>query len=126
MIHLHRSSDFQTMSYSNLPLDVYNDIYSFLPNKDLLPVLRSSRETQQIAHRYLQPQINDNKAIKISSERGDLEAVRSLLQDPRVDPSAERNYSIRMASLNGHLEVVKLLLQDSRVDPSDIDNYAIR
>ena len=53
------------------------------------------------------------------------EAVRLLLQDNRVDPSADNNYAIRKASENGHTEIVKLLLQDYRVNPADVNNYAI-
>ena len=49
-----------------------------------------------------------------------------LLEDGRVDPSADDNYAIKGASQNGHVEVVKLLLEDGRADPSANDNYAIR
>lgn len=44
------------------------------------------------------------------------EVVKLLLQDKRVDPSAEDNYAIRWASANGREEVVKLLLKDKRVE----------
>ena len=54
------------------------------------------------------------------------EVVKLLLQDKRVDPSAEDNYAIRWASANGYTDIVKLLLEDERVDPSAGDNYAIR
>ncbi len=49
-----------------------------------------------------------------------------LLNDPRVDPSADNNGGIRCASRNGHVEVVKLLLNDPRVDPSAYNNDAMR
>ncbi len=114
------------MSYSDLHLDVHSDIYSYLSNKDLNPILRSSKKTGQIAYRYLQPQINNNKAIKISALNGDVDAVRSLFRDPRVDPSHCDNYATRVALENGHLGVVKLLLSDSRVNPSSGNNFAIR
>ncbi len=48
-----------------------------------------------------------------------------LLQDNRVDPSAEDNFAIRDTSTNGKTELVKLLLQDNRVDPSARKNEAI-
>jgi hypothetical protein len=38
-------------------------------------------------------------------------AVASLLQDDRVDPSAESNSEIQFASYKGYTEIVKLLLQ---------------
>jgi hypothetical protein len=65
-------------------------------------------------------------AIRLSIGIGHVEAVRLLLNDPRVDPSADSNYAIRWASENGHVQVVKLLLNDPRVDPSAYNNHAIR
>ena len=55
-------------------------------------------------------------AILLALRYRNVEAVRLLLNDPRVDPSADDNYAIRCASENGHVEVVKLLLNDPRVD----------
>ena len=55
-----------------------------------------------------------------------IEVLKLLLQDSRVDPSAENNYAIIRASYHGYTEVVKLLLQDSKVDPSADNNYAFR
>lgn len=49
-----------------------------------------------------------------------------LLQDPRVDPSANGNNAIRRASANGHDKVVALLLEDPRINPAAEDNYAFR
>jgi ankyrin repeat protein len=65
-------------------------------------------------------------AIRLASKNGHVEVVKLLLNDPRVDPSAENNYAIRLASENGHVEAVKLLLNDPRVDPSAENNDAIR
>jgi ankyrin repeat protein len=65
-------------------------------------------------------------AIRFASGYGNVEVVKLLLNDPRVDPSAHDNYAIRWASRNGHVEVVKLLLNDPRVDPSADNNCAIR
>jgi hypothetical protein len=48
-----------------------------------------------------------------------------LLQDPRVNPSADNNSAIRLASQFGHIAVVDRLLQDPRVDPSADNNSAI-
>ena len=52
--------------------------------------------------------------------------MERLLQDVRVDPSADDNTAIRAAAANGHIEVVDRLLQDKRVDPSADDNFAVR
>ena len=49
-----------------------------------------------------------------------------LLQDSRVNPSANDNEAIKYASINGHHLVVDRLLQDRRADPTDNNNIAIR
>ena len=56
----------------------------------------------------------------------DIDVVNRLLDDPRVDPSADNNCAIRSAAKNGHLDVVNRLLEDPRVDPSSNNNCAIR
>jgi len=57
---------------------------------------------------------------------GNVEAVKLLLADKRVDPGAAKNWAIGWASSYGDTEIVKLLLTDDRVDPTNGDNYAIR
>ena len=52
--------------------------------------------------------------------------MNRLLQDKRVDPSAQDNYAISRSARFGHLNIVNRLLQDEKVDPSAQDNYAIR
>jgi hypothetical protein len=75
---------------------------------------------------------NNNNNITIpstlieASKNGHLAIVERLLQDPRVDPSAQNNFAIAIASMNGHLAVVERLLEDPRVDPSAKNNCAIR
>jgi hypothetical protein len=43
--------------------------------------------------------------------------VELLLQDSRVDPSAEDNYAWRFASKWGYRNVAELLQEDDRVNP---------
>jgi ankyrin repeat protein len=57
---------------------------------------------------------------------GHIAVVERLLQDERVDPSADHNCAILLAAQNGHLAVVERLLQDVRVDPSAHNNDAVR
>ena len=64
--------------------------------------------------------------FKSAITNGNTEAVRLLLADGRVDPSARGNSAIRWASSKGHTEIVGLLLADGRVDPSARGNEAIR
>jgi len=67
-----------------------------------------------------------NYAIRLTASRGQVEIVKLLLEDPRVDPTVENDQAIRYAAANGHTEVVKVFLQDKRVDPSTDNNEAIR
>jgi ankyrin repeat protein len=59
-------------------------------------------------------------------EKNNVEVVKLLLQDARVNHSARDNYAIKLASDNGHVEIVKLLLQYGRADPSAQNNLAIK
>ena len=56
-------------------------------------------------------------AIRFASQKGIVEIVNLLLNDPRVDPSVSGNYAIICASENGHYDIVKLLLNDPRANP---------
>jgi ankyrin repeat protein len=62
-----------------------------------------------------------NRPIKVAAQFGNVEAVKLLLANPKVDPSQEDlstskpNYAIAQAAENGHVEIVELLLQDKRV-----------
>jgi len=67
----------------------------------------------------------DNDDFCISARDGDLQYVKELIQDLRVDPSVKDNRAICVSAQHGHVEVVRLLLKDSRVDPSTRYNYAI-
>lgn len=68
-------------------------------------------QTFQVAHTI--PQLDSD--FKHAAYHGDIETIRTLLGNPRVDPTTEDNYAIRWASLRGHIEVVRLLLGDPRV-----------
>lgn len=61
-----------------------------------------------------------------ASQNGNITVVNRLLDDHRVDPSADDNYAIAVASQAGHIAVVNRLLDDTRVDPSTDNNFAIR
>jgi ankyrin repeat protein len=64
--------------------------------------------------------------LRDAAKSGHLSIVERLLQDEKVDPSADNNDAITWASVLGHLAVVERLLQDPRVDPSAQNNGAIQ
>ena len=57
----------------------------------------------------------NNEAFVLACSKGHTDIVQLLLQDPRVDPTANDNYAFRCARANERNEVVQLLLSDSRV-----------
>ncbi len=73
------------------------------------------------------PSMDNNKLIMISSSNNFSKMVGLLLRDSRVNPSDQQNRALisASASANGHTDVVKLLLEDPRVNPSDQQNRAL-
>jgi hypothetical protein len=63
--------------------------------------------------------------IEKAIRKNDINKVKSLLNDKRVDPSKSNNWLIQIASKFGFFDIVELLLTDKRIDPSDIGNLAI-
>jgi hypothetical protein len=64
-------------------------------------------------------------ALLVAADCGFINAVKLLVSDYGVDPSALDNSALIIASQEGHLEIAKLLLSDDRVDPSAQDNQAL-
>ncbi len=69
--------------------------------------------------------INPVMTFLETCEEGQIESVRILLADPRVDPAVNHNQAIIKASSNGHVEIVRLLMADPRVNPADGNSEAI-
>jgi ankyrin repeat protein len=67
-----------------------------------------------------------NEALFAAACWGFTDAVKLLLSDDRVDPSAWHNQALYNAAERGHLEIVELLLADARVHPSAQNNQALR
>lgn len=71
------------------------------------------------------PSLSRNFLIRFASREGFREIVGLLLQDTRVNPTAEDNEAIMVASSHGHADIVELLLKDGRADPTTDDNWPI-
>jgi hypothetical protein len=52
----------------------------------------------------------------VAAHFGHVDVVKLLLQDKRVNPSAQENNAVHRAALFGHCDVLEVLLADSRVD----------
>ncbi|MEK0337029.1 MAG: ankyrin repeat domain-containing protein, partial [Nitrosopumilus sp.] len=61
------------------------------------------------------------EALSIAIARKNIEIIKLLLSDKRVDPGADFNRPIKVASQFGNLEVVKMLINNPKVDPSAPD-----
>lgn len=57
---------------------------------------------------------------------GQIEVVKMLLKDPRVDPADVDSCALWYAASYGHLEIVRLLLEDGRVDPTVLGCMALQ
>ncbi|KAJ3268041.1 hypothetical protein HDV01_003513 [Terramyces sp. JEL0728] len=65
---------------------------------------------------YVEPYESNNLAIRQACINGNVDIIKLLLDDSRVDPSDHDNEAIKYASYFGHLKVVEMLLSDPRVD----------
>lgn len=56
-----------------------------------------------------------NAPLRIAARNGNIEMVKILMKDPRVDPSAGNNFALNWSFYGGHKELAKFLLTDKRV-----------
>jgi hypothetical protein len=121
---------------------LYKDFYDLQPssfkfllkNKSFQIIADSEEKTWaavrtlnlDFVRKYLeQVKPNLDSVLVAAAWIGFTDAVKLLLSDYGVDPSADDNQALRLAAENGHLEIVKLLLSDARVDPSTPNNLAL-
>ena len=61
------------------------------------------------------PSYNNNEPIRMASMNGNLEIVKILMSDQRVNPAGYTNGAFWLAYDEGHKDVVELLFNDERV-----------
>jgi ankyrin repeat protein len=116
--------------------DIQPSSFKFLLKNKCFQIRAKSHEKTRAAMRTLdldlvmkyleqvKPDLND--ALEEAAWWGFTDAVKLLLSDYGVDPSARGNYALFCAYHQVcHLEIVKILLLDARVDPSAWDNAAL-
>ena len=54
-----------------------------------------------------------------SIKENDIERVKLLLNNKKINPSSSNNRAIIISSVHGHIEILKLFLNDNRIDPTD-------
>ena len=117
------------MSFCNLPKDIIKVTIGYLPVKQWYLLCK---DIYIIAIGVISPHKHPAYKGKLTSNLSwalylnKTVAVTYLLNDPRVDPSADDNYAIQSACARGYKDIVMLLLQDTRVNPSAGNNYAIQ
>jgi ankyrin repeat protein len=116
------------MSLATLPEDIFldNEISCSLSFSDAVNLKKTSKFFNGCFNYNHDPRLDDQCAIKLASERGNLGAVQCLLDVKYVDPATTDNYPIKVASRKGHWEVVQALLASGQVDPSAGDNSPLR
>ena len=75
-------------------------------------------------HRFLNPSVDDNEAIKLAAELGSVQIVDLLMNDPRVDPAVDGDTPLVIALVKNHPGVVMRLIQDPRVNTA-VENNAL-
>ena len=68
----------------------------------------------------------DGIILEFAIRSKNIEFIKCILADKRINPSANGNRAIAIASGVGLTEIVKILLSDKRVDPSINKNMPIR
>ena len=51
-----------------------------------------------------------NRPGRVASQADHIEVVKILLEDVRVDPSADNNSAVMLALENNHMDIVKVLI----------------
>lgn len=54
---------------------------------------------------------------------GNLDVVKELLKDKRINPAEDNNDGLYASAINGHKDIVSLLLQDKRVRNTPIHDH---
>jgi len=105
--------------------DIRDKIKNLSPNKKLLN--GSEYGLLWLVEEALQegadPSFDDQSAFNIACDYGNIEIVKLLLNDKRIDPSDLTGFMWALES--NHYNIMELLLKDDRVDPSINDNDAI-
>ncbi len=117
---------------SQQPIEIAQNILYKVPTDEIMAMCNISKHFKyKICNDYFWKTYIDKKwknkdeALVNAYTDNKSYIVEVLLQDSRVDPSADKNKAIIKASSKGYYKIVKLLLKDSRVDPSADNNYAI-
>jgi len=131
------SRDIYAICYHNFK-DLQPSSYKFLLKNKSFQIIADSDEKTSAAIRTLdldllkkyleQVTLDLNEALVEAALSGFTDAVKLLLSDYGVDPSARDNEALHLASQNGHLEIVKLLeshprFRDVPLEDSDSDSF---
>ena len=112
---------------SFLDYHLFVNLLKFCDKSHLFPLLLTSKWIKDLTWRHLIDFLNIdlNELYAESCMDGNLEIVKFLLQDSRVEPDYHDNETVYLASKYGHSEIVKFLLKNPDIDPSYGNNEPI-
>ena len=89
--------------------EIYDDLIGYLFITFLIQncYRKIDKISKILEHPKIDPSVNGNSAIKIAIALGDIELVKLLLEDPRVDKNS--NDVIEFANKKGNEEIIKLI-----------------
>src|SRR5690349_6700659 len=109
-----------------IPFEIIVYLFEFIPERNHWGVVsQTCRRWREAAIRAYDFTKDNNFALRKVMATRNIDGLRFLLGNGRVDPSVNDNMCIKFAARNGHLEMVRTLLENTRVDPSATNNYCI-
>jgi hypothetical protein len=116
IIHVLKEPSIDPLNLKNNPLFIKKDPLVEIRGNDGISTFLYSAEFFKwlVEHDEIDPSINDNQAI-INASASDLQTVEFLLNDKRVDPSAQNNAALHKARRYGKRDIEDRLLKDARV-----------
>jgi ankyrin repeat protein len=104
-----------------LLLQLYENTKDFDKSDCLLSMISNKERIQNAIEQNQQ-----NDAFIYACEVGELEMVREMLSNVKVDPTTDDQQAFKLACQYGHVEIVKLLLKDARIDITAENQYSFK
>src|SRR5690606_27720207 len=117
----HRKKNSNMDSVPQLPSDVWNVIFSFIPfGSDWISVKLVCKKWLELSWQGFDHSVNNNAALKHACNSDHIWFLQQLLKGKGVDPTVDDNWAMQWAIQKRNPQLVRILLQDGRIDPSNL------